>query len=311
MDAKGSRLLDIFRRSNLRQTPVYKLQKTQLELGIPRQHETDRNFQKGGRSFYFFDFDDNIAVLTTPTYIFHKTSGKELRLTSREFGEHSGQIGKSGVFKDYELKIDDETGSFRCFRDRDIPLLHKLFGRKQIFIQDLVYALGLPEYHWQGPSWNCFYHAVFNRRPLALITARGHDPETIKSGIRMMVNEGFIPHEPNYLGLYPVNFRETRSQLGKGLDISVAEMKQAAIRDSVESAFKLYGFNPHHRFGMSDDDPHNVALIVSEMKRLKQSYPENSFFVFNTNKGQFIRREVFVDHTEDKIITEQQQLSLL
>jgi hypothetical protein len=309
-------VLDLFRRSSLREKPLFKLNKTQLELGIQRHPETDRNFDKGGRSFYFFDFDDNIAVLTTPTYIFHKETGEEIRLSSREFGEHSGQIGKAGPYKDYEIRIDDETGSFRCFRDRDIPLLHKLFGRKQIFIEDLTYALGLPEYHWQGPSWHCFYHAVFNRRPITLITARGHDPETIKAGIRMMVRDGHIPHEPNYLGLYPVNFRPTREHLGQRLaqnidEVSVAEMKQAAIRASVERAFQEYGFSPHHRFGMSDDDPHNVALIVTEMKRLKQTYPDNSFFVFNTNKGQFIRIEVFAGHTEEKVMTEPlQQLAL-
>jgi hypothetical protein len=285
--------------------------KRQLELNIKREREVDRNHEKGGRSFYFFDFDDNIAVLSTPTYIFHKETHKELRLSSREFGEHSGQIGISGVYKDYEIRIDDEVGSFRCFRDRNISLLHKIFGRRQVFIQDLQYALGLPEYHWQGPSWNCFYHAVFNKRPLALITARGHNPETIKAGIRLMVDEGHIPHEPNYLGLYPVNFRATRALLGKSLETSVAEMKQAAIRASVEEAFKEYGFSPHHRFGMSDDDPHNIALIVSEMTRLKKTYPQNSFFVFNTNRGQFLRREVFIDRTEDKVVSEPlKQLSL-
>lgn len=295
-----------FRKRQEKQKP-----KSQLELSIRREPEVDRNFNKGGRSFYFFDFDDNIANLSTPTYIFHKATGKEIRLSSREFGEHSGQIGKTGVFKDFEIRIDDEKGSFRCFRDRDLNLLHKIFGRKQIFVEDLKYALGYPDYHWQGPSWHCFYHAVFNRRPITLITARGHDPETIKAGIRLMVGEGHIPHEPNYLGIYPVNFKPTRKMLGKSLDTSVAEMKQAAIRASVEKAFQEYGMNAHHRFGMSDDDPHNIALIVSEMKRLKRDYPHNSFFVFNTNKGQFIRREVFADHTEEKIVTDPlPQLSL-
>ncbi len=284
----------------------------QLELGIERSREQDRNYNKGGRSFYFFDFDDNIAILSTATYIFHKYTGKELELSTREFGEHSGSVGRSGPYKDYEIRFDDATGSFRNFRDRDMSLVERLLGKKQPFIEDLIHALGHADYHWKGPSWNCFYHAVFNRRPLSLITARGHKPQTLKAGIRLLVNEGHIPHEPNYLGLYPVNCPETRKALIQGRsDISVAEMKQSAIRASVEQAFETYGLNEHHRFGMSDDDPRNVELIIDEMTRLKRRFPRNSFFVFNTHKGQFLRREVFDGRTEDKVVPSQfHQLSL-
>ncbi len=283
----------------------------QLELELGRRPELDRNFQKGGRSFYFFDFDDNIAALATPTYIFHRETGAEQMLSTREFGEHSGSIGKSGPYKDYELKLDGEVGSFRSFRDRNLSLLERLLGRRQMFVEDLMTALGLPDFHWKGPSWNCFYHAVFNKRPLSLITARGHQPETIKEGVRLLVSEGHIPHEPNYLGVYPVNCPDVRRNLGKGFDVSVAEMKQVAIRASVQRAFEIYGQNEHHRFGMSDDDPKNVDLIIDEMTRLKRIYPKNSFFVFDTHKGQFLRREVFDGRTEDTVLASlSQQLSL-
>lgn len=283
----------------------------QLNLGIQRSREADRNFAQGGRSFYFFDFDDNIAILSTPILIFQKETGRAIRLSSREFGENSADIGKRGVFRDYEVRLDDHQGSFQFFRDKDLSLVQKILGKKQMFVNDLLLALGLPDYHWQGPSWNCFYHAVFNKRPISLITARGHHPETIKSGIRQMVSGGHIPHEPNYLAIYPINYPATRALLGQNNMTSVAEMKQSAIRASVEKAFADYGFNKHHRFGMSDDDPRNVELIIDEMSRLKREYPENSFFVFDTHKGQFLRREVFADHTQDKIMNRQfHQLTL-
>lgn len=280
----------------------YNSAKSQLELGIQRHREFDRNRDMGGRSFYFFDFDDNIAVLSTPILIFHRETGESVKLSSREFGEQSGCIGRRGLYKDYEVRLDDAHGSFKFFRDRDINLLQKILGRRQMFIEDLEYALGLPDYHWKGPSWDCFYHAVFNSRPISLITARGHDPETMKAGIRLMVEQGHIPNEPNYLGLFPVNFPDTRRLLKRDMQTSVAEMKQLAIRASVEKAFQLYGFNPHHRFGMSDDDPKNVELVIAEMSRLKREYPENTFFVFDTHKGQFLRREVLAGHTRDEVV---------
>ena len=177
-------------------------------------------------------------------------------------------------------------------------MLHRLLGKKQIFIDDFAHALGYPDFHWKGPSWRHFYHAVFNKRPVSLITARGHHPETIKSGIRLLVREQHIPHEPNYLSLYPVNFPNVRAQLSNGAPLTVAQLKQAAIRASVDEAIRVYGYNPHHRFGMSDDDPHNIALILEEMTRLKRIHPEMSFFVFDTHKGQVVKHEVFEFHTE-------------
>lgn len=299
-------MLSLFRKPEERRR-----KQAQLELRIGRPAELDRNFNKGGRSFYFFDFDDNIAVLSTTTIIFHKETGREIQLSTREFGEQSQHIGKRGQYRDYEIRFDDLTGSFRNFRDRDITWVERVLGRKQFFLQDLNQALGLPDYSWQGPSWNCFYHAVYNKRPISLITARGHDPATIQQGIRLMVNQGYIPQTPNYLAIYPINHPPTRLQLTTGMNLSVAKMKQAAIRASVETAFAKYGYSEHHRFGMSDDDPHNVELIIEEMSSLKREYPQISFFVFDTHKGQFLRREVFDGHTLDEVVSQPfQQLSL-
>jgi len=284
--------------------------KAQLDLGIRREFEFDRNFSKGGRSFYFFDFDDNIAILTTPIFIFHKQTGLELKLSSREFAEAGRQIGFVGPYREYEVRFDDETGSFRAFRDKNLSALEKLMGQRQPFVEDLLAALGLPDFQWKGPSWECFYHAVFNRRPISLITARGHHPATLKDGIRLMIDQGHLPHEPNYLAIYPVNFPEVKSSLQKTPTTSVAEMKQAAIRASVERAFEIYGYNSFHRFGMSDDDPRNLELIIEEMTRLKADYPEISFFVFDTHKGHVLKREIFKDHTEDQALEKPDQIPL-
>lgn len=268
-------------------------QKGQLELGINRQKENDRNFHLGGRSFYFFDFDDNIAFLTTPLILFHKSGRQELEISSGDFAQHHQQIGQSGVFADYEMDFCDMTGTFRNFRDHEIAEIEKLAGKQQIFVQDIAAALGFPDFQWKGPSWECFYHASFNQRPLSVITARGHHPETIKDGIRVFVKSKRLPLEPNYLSVYPVSHKETRMALGDTeLKENTAELKQRAIRMSVEQAIAKYGYNPHHRFGMSDDDPKNIQLIVEEMSRLKERFPELSFFMIETQNGNFVKHEV-------------------
>ena len=290
----------------------------QLELPISRPKEPDRNFEKGGRSFYFFDFDDNVAFLSTPAFIFHSETGAELQLSSGEFAQHHRHIGKSGPYQNYRVDFNDQTGTFRCFRDRDLSMLERVQGRRQYFVEDLAAALGFPDLQWKGPSWDCFYHAALNQRPVSLITARGHKPDTIREGVALFVKRGFLPMDPNYLSIFPVTNLAVRRQLGDdALVKSVAELKRAAISASVERAVELYGANPHHRFGMSDDDPHNIELIVEEMTRLKSRYQEMSFFVIETQHGKYIKWEVYPDRAEPTVCADGrsvdvfEQLSLL
>jgi hypothetical protein len=286
------------------------IKKGQLELGITRAPEKDRNFHLGGRSFYFFDFDDNIAFLTTPLILFHKNDRSEVQISSGDFAKYHQSIGKSGLYEDYAIDYCDVTGTFRNFRDVHIDEVEKLKGKAQIFVQDVASALGFPDFHWKGPSWECFYHAVFNQRPLSVITARGHHPETMKEGIRVFVRNKLLPLEPNYLSVYPVSHKQTRIDLGDHeFEEGTAELKQRAIRASVEKAIEVYGYNAHHRFGMSDDDPKNIQLIAEEMTRLKSRFPEMSFFMIETQHGAFVKHEVRLNGFKGEKVENISQLS--
>jgi hypothetical protein len=152
-------------------------QKGQLELGLQRAREKDRNFHLGGRSFYFFDFDDNIAFLPTPLVVFDKKTGAEHYLTSGEWALYHAQIGYSGPFKDFEIRFDDKSGSFRYFRDHTAEELARLGRQKQIFIDDILpfnyneqlkipikhyYENGILKYgeNWTGDVWKVVYHII-------------------------------------------------------------------------------------------------------------------------------------------------------
>ena len=271
-------------------TGVPRRVQTQLELPIERLREKDRNHHLGGRSFYFFDFDDNVAFLATPMILFHKKTAAPLLISSGEYARELSSIGKRGAYKDYEIHFDE---SFHHFRDQSPGDLVNRGLEMQLFLHDIAAALALPDAQWKGPSWSCFYHATFNQRPLSVITARGHAPQTIKDGINLFVDGGHLPQSPNFLSVFPVSHPSTRENLGdKEFKASVAELKKAAIRASVEDALKVYGYSPHHRFGMSDDDPKNIQLIHDEMKILKTDYPELSFFIIETHNEQFVKHEV-------------------
>jgi hypothetical protein len=200
------------------------------------------------------------------------------------------------------MDFNDVNGSFRHFRDKELNPLEIKAGKQQGFVEDVEKALRTVDLQWKAPSWDYFYHATYNHRPVSLITARGHHPKTIIEGVSKMVKAGYLPHEPNYHSIYPVSNLEVRHELGdRELKQSVAELKRHAIRASVEKAITLYGYSPFHRFGMSDDDHKNVELITEEMRDLKKKYPEMSFFVIETFKDSFSKREVLINETREII----------
>jgi hypothetical protein len=205
-----------------------------------------------------------------------------------------------GPYADYFIDLDNERGSFRHFRDKELNPLEIKNGKKQEFVEDILGAIKEVDAHWKAPSWNYFYHATYNERPVSLITARGHDPKTIVEGIKQLVTAGFLPHPPNFLSIYPVSNPKVRLELGDTNFVqTVAELKKLAIRASVEKAIEIYGYSPFHRFGMSDDDQRNVELITEEMRDLKIKYPEMSFFVIHTFKNSFSKREILINETRE------------
>lgn len=270
---------------------------------MQRERYPDRNMHKGGRSFYFFDFDDNVMFLTTPIYIFEHTTRAEIALSTAQFAQVSPQLGRPGPYEHYEVDQDDSVGSFRRFRDSPTTT----GDAEQPFVEDVRTALTRPTRDWKGPSWEIFFHAVHNQRPLAIITARGHDPKTITGGIDLLHQAGHLSATPNYLSIFPVSHPRVRASLGTA---TVPELKMAAIMRSVETAMQTYGDNPHHRFGMSEDAPENLELVTKAMTELKKRYPGNAFYVIDTSGEPVVKTEILLGATSSEEVTDIAQLSL-
>lgn len=269
----------------------------QLPLAQWLPYKEDRNAGRGGRSFYFFDLDDNILFMDTKIILFHKETKAEIEISTDELAHNIKTIGNSGKFKDYYIDRNDAIGSYRNFRDKIIPpwILGK--NRKQSIELDLERAITRPEWEWHGPSWNHFFYAVLNERPISIITARGHGSKTIKRTLEILYHQGHLLKKPNILTIYPVSNPQLRRDLGDpDLDRPIALLKKEALHRSVERAFQKYGYNPHHRFGVSDDDPHNIEEITATLVEIKKKYPENAFFVINTSGGKIQKTEIFEDH---------------
>ena len=257
------------------------------------------NQKDKSKSFYFFDFDDNIMFLSTPIFVKNQETDEVEGVSTSKFAEIRMDLGKVGRWKDFALF----DGSYSHFRD--IPEDQLQPGQKQWFVQDVEDALAKSQDEWQAPSWDLFVYACREQRPLSIVTARGHRRETLKAGVRVLLEHRLIEREPNYLSIYAVGNQEIAEELIAGLEDKAEQenvrklpdptsaLKRIAIRKSIDEALETYGTEPEHRFGMSDDDPKNVDLIIKAMCDCKRKYPDKRFFVIDTHKGEKVKLEVF------------------
>jgi hypothetical protein len=238
----------------------------------------------GSISFYFFDVDDNLLFLPTKLYLWNAENQTELAVSSREFANVQNDLGRRGKWQPWTMRAE----TFRDFRDQP-----GIAASAQVFVSDIRKAV-TGSAPWQGPSWPLLVHAAHSQRPIVVVTARGHSPQTIEAGIQELVDQRLLPAMPPVLAIYAVTNPDVRAALGVAdPDTTVPSVKKMAIKDAVEKALQKYGTEPPHRFGMSDDDPNNVVLAISAMRTCKEKYHDKRFFVINTNEYEFVKLEIF------------------
>ncbi len=239
----------------------------------------------GSISFYFFDIDDNLIFLPTALYLWNAEAQREKAVGSGDYARIQNDLGRSGEWQAWATRAE----TFRDFRDSPgLPVA------EQSFVRDLMGAAASGSTAWQGPSWPLLIHAAEHQRPIAMVTARGHEPTTIEAGLHVLVAQGFLPAVPPILGIYTVTNPGVRASLGADDPaMTVPSIKKLAIKHAVDTALSLHGSAPPHRFGMSDDDPNNVVLAISAMRDCKLKHPDKRFFVVNTNHQEFVKLEIF------------------
>lgn len=222
------------------------------------------------KSFYVFDFDDNIVHTGSLTYIYHKSTGVELALSTADFIQARHEIGVTGPYQDYEIDLKPHR-TFRSFND-DPNLNHFPF------LDDLKRAVASD--HWQGPSWSRFVKAVSRQRTIAIITARGHDPDRVAEGLMWMYQQGLLPERPVIDRIYCLTHSSTKALIRWTGPELISSMKKQALHHFIEDVYQRFDHHPSHRFGFSDDDPKNLASTRQKFVDLKQRNPHHSFFLY-------------------------------
>ena len=136
---------------------------------------------EGVLEYYMFDWDDNILVMPSVIHVEHLVDGKWIPtdLTTAEFAEVRTEIYKhsKGEESDWKLRNDSYRDTYSEFRD---------YGKRgqTAFVADMIKAVQTNSF---GPVWDKFIQCMIDGNVFMIITARGHEPDTIRLAISWII----------------------------------------------------------------------------------------------------------------------------
>lgn len=152
-------------------------------MKILKFNESD-NTNKGTLLYYSFDWDDNILHMPTEIMTWDDQN-EEVGIATSDFATYRNEIGNNPFeYKGHTIVSypKNEDGSiafdqaFRNFRD---------FSSENIFKKDVDKALKM---NAQGPAWDDFIECLINGSLFSIITARGHESDTLREGTEFVIN---------------------------------------------------------------------------------------------------------------------------
>jgi hypothetical protein len=252
--------------------------------------------------YYAFDWDDNIVHM--PTKIIVKDeNGEEVGMSTDDFAEHRHQIGKEPFDYKGTSIVGYAENPFRNFRTE---------GDKD-FLIDAMRAK-------EGPAFDDFREAINNGSIFSIITARGHNPNTLKEAVYNYIIKGFNGIDKEQL---IKNLKKYRSFVGEeemsdeeliksylelnkyhpvsfGDDKGASNPEEAKVRAMEDFVSYIKGmaavlnkraylkndignkFIPAKpSIGFSDDDPKNIEVMQKHFK----NKPDNIVKTYSTAGG--------------------------
>lgn len=144
--------------------------------------------------YYAFDWDDNIVHMPTKIILINE-NGDEINMSTDDFAKYREKIGKEPFEYNNETIVGFANNPFRNFKTEG----------DTNFILDSMLAE-------EGPAFNDFKEAINNGSIIAIITARGHNPKTLKDAVYNYIMTGFGGIDKNQL---VKNLRKYRDFVGE------------------------------------------------------------------------------------------------
>lgn len=274
-----------------------------------------RDITSGSFKYYIFDWDDN--VLHMPTKIVLEKRSED--------GTWNPQPMTTSMFalirhdtENFRPPGGDWERAFANFRD-----LHK--QGESAFLIDTREALEpILDGHKKGaPSFRIFRKALVEGRLFAIVTARGHKPESIRMAVEYFIDNVLSEDERiemlanlrafravfeekdvsdeetlnaylalnRYHGISSPEFKEKilsqHGSAGSGSAEKPEAAKQHAIKDFVDHVLDIAhrgGLDRKISIGFSDDDIRNLEAARDLIEqRLAKEYPHVSFIIYDTS----------------------------
>lgn len=119
--------------------------------------------------YYAFDWDDNIMFMPTSIIVVDEDEN-EVQMSTEDFAEYREKIGYSPFNYKGKKIVGYSIGAFRNFKEA---------GNKKFIIDSMIAKT--------GPSWSDFVECINGGSIFAIITARGHSPETLREAVYNIV----------------------------------------------------------------------------------------------------------------------------
>ena len=155
---------------------------------VPEIYRSDVNYDVATRDFkfYIFDWDDNILHMPTKIHLEQQDSAGDwhpvevstsvfaLVRTDPRYRMPPG--GRAEAFREFQDVVDD-SGDLSFIRDTRAALARVKAGEKP------------------GPSFETLRKTLREGRIFAIVTARGHEPETLREAVKIFIDEVLTPDE--------------------------------------------------------------------------------------------------------------------
>jgi hypothetical protein len=255
--------------------------------------------------YYSFDWDDNIAYMPTQIILVDE-DGNEIGMSTEDFAEYRTEIGKKPFEYNNNVIVDFADDPFRNFRTE---------GDKQFLIDSMKAET--------GPAWNDFVEAINSGSIFSIITARGHNPETLKDAVYNMIvsnhngidmsqlvknlrkyreiadmddmsDDELVRWFLNMCRFYPVSFGSGSAQSpeeGKirAMEEFISYIKKTAKRLHKKAYVKNRVSNKFvlPKIGFSDDDIRNVEKMKAHFEKGDKESPIQTYLTAGGKKRKF------------------------
>ena len=255
-------------------------------------------------TYYCFDWDDNLLHMNTTIHVEKLVKGKWITtdLSTSEFSE----IRKNTKIWRFPNGNDDEA--FAEFSD--------VGPRKEnAFIEDSMEAIKNKKF---APSWDKFIECMVDGNIFSIVTARGHEPETIRKAVRYIMDNVLTKRQKNkmvrnlliYISKFiknhdpqnPYTFEELTEEYLDKCDfygVTSEHFKQffktdaSKPEEAKEVALKMFTERVHKfgkrikakvTIGFSDDDKGNIDRVEKLFKNeLSLKFRQINFNIYDTS----------------------------